>query len=64
MKKTRLIFRQAVELFEYGKNNKKYWYGPKFYKQLVTKALSSIAEVLYPGYLLYIYNEVSDGLGI
>ena len=49
MEKNGLTFRQAVEFFEYGKNNEEYWDSLKFHKQVVTKALP-IAKVLYPGY--------------
>lgn len=46
-----------VKLFEYGKNNKKYWDSPKLYKQVVTRALS-IAEVLYLEYLfLFLFDN-------
>lgn len=49
-----------VELFKYGKNNKRYWDGPKLYKQVVNKALS-IAKMLYPGYLfLFLFDNVTN----
>lgn len=51
IEKTRLTILGTVELFEYKKNNKRYWYRAIIYKQVVSKALL-IAEVFYPGYLL------------
>ena len=45
---------EAVEIFEYGKNNDGYWDGAKLHKQVVTKALP-IAEALYPRYLLVFF---------
>ena len=42
---------EVVEIFEYEKNNDKYWNGAKLYQQLVNKALS-ITETLYLIYLL------------
>ena len=60
IKKIGLIFREAVELFEYGKNNEKYWDGPKLHKQVVTKALL-IAEALYSGYSLrFLFDNVTS----
>ena len=60
MEKTGLTFREAVELFEYGKNNKRYWDSSKLHKQVVTKALP-IAEALYPGYsLLFLFDNVTN----
>lgn len=46
-----LLTTEAVEIFEYGKNNDGYWDGAKLHHQVVSKALP-IAEALYPGYLL------------
>lgn len=46
-----LIKTKAVEVFEYGKNNDRYWDGAKLHKQVISKALP-IAKALYPGYLL------------
>ena len=51
IEKTGLTFKEAVELFEHGKNNERYGNGPKLHKQVVTKALP-IAKALYPGYSL------------
>ena len=60
MEKTGLIFREAVELFEYGKNNEGYWDGPKLHKQVVTKALP-IVEALYPRYsLLFLFDNATN----
>ena len=60
MEKTGFTFRQAVELFEYEKNNEGYWDGPKLHKQVVTKALP-IVEVLYPGYsLLFLFDKATS----
>lgn len=51
IKKIGLIFRKTVKLFEYKKNNERYWDEPKLYKQLITKVFLT-AEALYLGYLL------------
>lgn len=49
---------EVVELFEYKKNNKKYWDRAKLYNQVVNKVLS-IAKAFYPGYsLLFLFNKV------
>lgn len=60
MEKTGLIFREVVELFEYRKNNERYWNGPKLHKQVVTKALP-IAKTLYLGYsLLFLFDNTTS----
>ena len=60
IEKIGLTFTEVVELFEYGKNNEKYWDGPKLHKQVVTKALP-IAEALYPGYsLLFLFDNATS----
>ena len=52
-----LTFRKVVELFEYGKNNERYWNRFKLYKQVVIKALF-IADALYPRYsLLFLFDN-------
>lgn len=48
VKKYRLISTEAVELFEYEKNNDGYLDEAKLYNQVIKKALS-IAEVFYSG---------------
>ena len=48
---TGLLEEEAVEIFEYEKNNDHYWDGAMLYQQVVNKALS-IAKALYPGYSL------------
>ena len=54
---TRLLEEEAVEIFEYGKNNDGYWDGAKLHQQVVNKALL-IAEALYPGYaLLFLFDN-------
>lgn len=54
VKQTGLTITEAVEIFEYGKNNNGYWDRAKLHKQVVEKALP-IAEALYPGYSLVFY---------
>lgn len=49
-----LIVTETIELFKYGTSNEGYWDEPKFYKQVVNKAIS-ITEALYPGYLLLFF---------
>ena len=49
---TGLSHSEAVEIFEYRKNNDGYWDGAKLHQQVVNKALP-IAKVLFPGYSLY-----------
>lgn len=56
MDKTGLTILEAVELFEYRKNNERYWDGAKLHKQVVSKALP-ITKVLYPDYLLLFLFE-------
>lgn len=42
------------------KNNKRYWDGPKLYKQVVNKVLP-IAKALYPGYsLLFLFDNATN----
>lgn len=51
---------EAVEIFEYGKNNDGYWDGVKLHKQVVSKALP-IAEALHPGYsLLFLFDNATS----
>lgn len=51
---------EAVELFEYGKNNKSYWDGAKLHQQVVNKALP-IAEAFYSGYsLLFFFDNATS----
>lgn len=47
-----LIFIKTIKIFEYEKNNNKYWNKTKLYKQVVKKILS-ITKVFYLKYLLY-----------
>ena len=49
VEKCRFVSTEAVEIFEYGKNNDGYWDGAKLHHQVMKKALP-IAQVLYPGY--------------
>ena len=49
---------EAVEIFEYGKNNNGYWDGPKLLKQIVEKAVP-ITKALYPGYsFLFMFDNM------
>lgn len=60
MEKTSLMHTEAVEVFEYGKNNDGYWDGAKLRQQVVNKALP-IAEALYPGYsLLFLFDNATS----
>lgn len=53
---------ELVEIFEYGKNNNRYWDGAKLHQQVINKALS-IAETLYPGYsILFLFNNTTSYL--
>lgn len=57
---TGLTETEAIEIFEYGKNNDGYWDGVKLHKQVVSKALP-IAEALYPGYsLLFLFDNATS----
>ena len=57
VQETGLIETKAVKVFEYGKNNDRYWDGAKLYQQVVKKALP-IAEALYPDYsLLFLFDN-------
>lgn len=60
VEKSGLTITEAVELFEYGKSNERYWDRPKFHKQVVNKALP-IAEALYPGYsFLFFFDNATS----
>lgn len=49
-----------MEIFEYGKNNHKYWDGTKLHKQVVDKALP-IAQILYSEYsLLFLFDNFTS----
>jgi hypothetical protein len=51
---------EAVEIFEFGKNNQGYWDGADLLKQVREKALP-IAEALYPGYsLLFLFDNATS----
>lgn len=51
---------EAVEIFEFGKNNQGYWTGADLLKQVKNKALS-IAQALYPGYsLLFLFDNATS----
>lgn len=53
---------EAVEYFEYGKNNNRYWKGEYLLKHVVKKVLS-IAKALYPGYQrLFLFDNVTSHL--
>lgn len=57
---TSLIDTEAVEIFEYRKNNDEYWDGPKLLKQVIEKAVP-IAEALYPGYsFLFMFDNATS----
>lgn len=48
---------KAVEVFEYGKNNDRYWNRAKLHKQMVDKALP-ITQAFYPKYaLLFLFDN-------
>ena len=58
MEKVKITIFEVVVLFKYGKVNEKYWNIPKFYQQLVNKALS-IVEALYLNYsFLFLFNNI------
>lgn len=60
VQETGLIETEAVEVFEYGKNNDGYWDGAKLHQQVVKKALP-IAEALFPGYsLLFLFDNATS----
>lgn len=53
---------EAVEFFEYGKNNEEYWTGEHLLKQVVKKAMP-IKKALYPGYqLLFLFDNATSHL--
>ena len=57
---TDLTETEAVEIFEYGKNNDRYWDGPKLLKQVVEKAVP-IAKAFYPGYsFLFMFDNATS----
>ena len=60
VKKCGLVSTEAVEIFEYRKNNDGYWDGAKLHHQVMKKALL-IAKALYPKYfLLFIFNNATS----
>lgn len=51
---------KAIKIFEYKKNNNKYWDRTKLHEQVVSNALP-IVKALYPGYLLiFLFNNVTS----
>ena len=57
---TGLVKTEALEIFEYRKNNDGYWDGAKLHNQVVNKALP-ITQALYPGYsLLFLFDNVTS----
>lgn len=51
---------EAVEIFEFGKINQRYWTGADLLKQVKEKALP-IAQALYPGYsLLFLFDNATS----
>lgn len=62
IEKTYLILTKLVKIFEYKKNNNKYWDGAKVYKQVVNKKLL-IIEILCHGYsLLFCFDNAISHL--
>ena len=60
VEKCGLVSTEAMEIFEYGKNNDGYWDGAKLHHQVMKKALP-IAEALYPGYsLLFLFDNATS----
>ena len=60
IQETGLLEEEAVEIFEYRKNNDGYWDKAKLYQQVVSKALP-IAEALYPRYsLLFLFINATS----
>lgn len=58
--RTGLIYTEAVEIFEYEKNNDGYWDRAKLHQQVVNKALP-ITEALYSGYsLLFLFDNTTS----
>ena len=61
-KKCGLLEIEAIEVFEYGKNNDEYWDEAKLHKQVVNKALF-IAEAFYLRYsLLFLFDNATSHL--
>ena len=60
VQETWLIETEAVEVFEYEKNNDEYWDGAKLHQQVVKKALP-IAETLYLDYsVLFLFDNATS----
>ena len=58
--KCSLLETEAIEMFEYRKNNDGYWDEAKLHKQVVSKALP-IAEAFYPKYsLLFLFDNTTS----
>lgn len=65
--KTSLIIIEAIELFEYRKNNGRYWNSAKLYQQvmnkalLIAQALYAGSQALYAGYsLLFLFDNITS----
>ena len=60
MEKCSLLETEVVKVFEYKKNNDRYWDRARLHKQVVSKALFS-ANALYPEYsLLFLFDNVTS----
>lgn len=60
LEKTGFIHIETVEIFEYGKNNDRYWDRAKLHQQVINKALP-IAEAFYPSYsLLFLFDNATN----
>lgn len=60
LEKTDLTHTEAVEIFEYEKNNDGYWNETKLHQQVINKILP-IAKALYPGYsFLFFFNNATS----
>lgn len=62
IEKSDLIITEVVKLFEYRKNNDRYWDGVKLHYQVVNKALL-IVKAIYLGYLLiFLFDNTTNHL--
>lgn len=60
IKKSGLIYTKLVKIFEYEKNNNRYWDRVILHQQVVNKALR-ITKTLYPSYsLLFFFDNTTN----
>lgn len=62
VKKCDLLETEVVKVFEYGKNNDRYWDRAKLYKQVVNKALPIVKTLYFEYSLLFLFENTTSDL--